>query len=657
MYLISLAVLTALATGMGITASYILYLSRFHESPVRIVIVYLLLAMMNGMLLGPAIYFFEFHNFSAENVIILSLGIMSLEMVYPLILFIRHFENSLVQVKVSTLIIIFVTLLNEFLMSFDFNSYISGQFFRYVSPFSTLSIIFNSISSFWFIFPMALEMFLTALLSIRKTDKSPFIFITFQSVIMFLTPTALNYSQWLFFSVFAGGAIMTTLLVYLFESLYRQNFLTGGFARYIILIILTYSLMMGGILLYQYDYVNSIVSIAIIVEMIIYLYAIINASYFKGGKKVYWLANRRWSTAFLISIFIAEFGMGATFDFQYFGPGTFINAMSLTAISGSAYGIMLSFLYDVVIVIGSITGSSWFLIMMGFEMGSLVVFKILKTRELENKIRLSLTIFAYAIYSILIPSFIIPNAQIYPFIGWSMGIGAGGGLAPYLIVPMLLTYFISGMLSLLFGARQLCSVFCTAPLMYQGTFYDSMKKFNRTSPTARYISREGERNKIYRVVSLTVYTSLAIGALFSILNSYHIFGISIYGTDPLFFIYILLFDFMWYAVFLTMPYFGNYGCINTGYCHWGNFNRWISKFGFFRLKVNDPMQCVNCKTKDCATACPVGLSTQPGNFISTGEFKNSRCVGIGDCVEACPYENIFFYDVRHFIRDRLRKKN
>ena len=111
---------------------------------------------------------------------------------------------------------------------------------------------------------------------------------------------------------------MTTLLVYLFESLYRQNFLTGGFARYIILIILTYSLMMGGILLYQYDYVNSVVSIAIIVEMIIYLYAIINASYFKGGKKVYWLANRRWSTAFLISIFIAEFGMGATFDFQYF---------------------------------------------------------------------------------------------------------------------------------------------------------------------------------------------------------------------------------------------------------------------------------------------------------------------------------------------------
>ena len=652
-----MAIFSILAIGMGIIASYILYLSRFPENPWRIIIVYLLLAMMNGMLLAPAMYFFEFHNFSLDNIIILSLGIMSLEMVYPLILFIRYIEDSKIVLNTNVFIIIFATLLNEFLMSFDFNSYISGQFFHYVSLYNTWSLISNSISSLWFIFPMALEMFLTALISIRKTDKFPFIFIVFQSVIMFLTPTALNYALWLPVSVFAGGAVMTILLVYLFESLYRQNFLYGGFARYIILIILTYSLMMAGILLYQFDYVNSIVSIAIIVEMIIYIHAIVNTQYFKGGSKVYWLANRRWSTAFLVSIFIAEFGMGATFDFQYFGAVNFISAMSLAAISGSITNIILSFLYDVVIVIASITGSSWFLIMMGFEMGSLVVFKILKTRELENKIRLSLTIFAYAIYSILLPSFIIPNAQIYPFIGWSMGIGTGGGLAPYLIIPMLLTYLISGTLSLLFGARQLCSVFCTAPLMYQGTFYDSMKKFNRTSPTANYISREGERNKIYRVVSLTVYASLAIGALFSVLNSYHIFGISIYGTDPLFFIYIILFDFMWYAVFLTMPYFGNYGCINTGYCHWGNFNRWISKFGFFRLKVNDPMQCVNCKTKDCATACPVGLSSQPGNFISTGEFKNSRCVGIGDCVEACPYENIFFYDVRHFIRDRFKKRD
>ena len=145
MYLISLTILIILAIGMGFSASYILYLSRFHENPVRMIIVYLLLAMMNGMLLGPAIYFFVLHNFTVENVIILSLGIMSLEMIYPLIMFIRHVEKPLVGVKINVFIVIFLTLLNEFLMSFDFNSYISGQFFQYVSLYNFLSLISNSV--------------------------------------------------------------------------------------------------------------------------------------------------------------------------------------------------------------------------------------------------------------------------------------------------------------------------------------------------------------------------------------------------------------------------------------------------------------------------------------------------------------------------------
>ena len=43
-------------------------------------------------------------------------------------------------------------------------------------------------------------------------------------------------------------------------------------------------------------------------------------------------------------------------------------------------------------------------------------------------------------------------------------------------------------------------------------------------------------------------------------------------------------------------------------CHIGLFNQFISRFGLFRLKVKDPAVCVSCKTKDCAKACPVGLT-------------------------------------------------
>ncbi len=649
-------ILGLIAGLMGIFTSYILYLSRTAENPLKKIITYILLAMMNGMLLGPAIYLSGVITISLEDAVVISAGLMAIEIIYPLILFVRSIEQEDIEIRISIPVIIFLTLLNEFLMSLDFNSIILSKTIFTIYGTSIVALISQTVSSFWFIFPMALEMGLTAIFTIRKGEKVAFIFIIFQSLVMFFTPTAIPQSTWISISVFAGGGVMTALLIFIFESLYRESYVNKNFSRYLLQILLIYGLMMIGVMIFQYESSVLIVSIAVLLEMIVYINAILRKNYFSGKGKVYWLANKEWSTLFLMDVFIAEFAMGATFDFQYYGTSFFINSLHLAVFSGSIINMITEFFYNTVVFVGGITGSSWFLIMMGFEMGSLVVFKIMKTRELENKIRLGLMIGAYGIYSILIPSFLVTNSRIYPFIGWSMGIGTAGGFAPALIIPMLLTYVISGSLSLLFGARQLCSVFCTAPLMYQGTFYDSMKKFNRTTPTAKKLSTGGERNLIYRVVSFTIYISLAVAALFSFLYHYHILNYEIYGTDPLFFMYIIIFDIMWYAVFLTMPYFGNYGCINTGYCHWGNFNRFVGKYGLFKLKVKDPSQCVTCKTKDCALACPVGLSSQPGSFISEGQFKNSRCVGVGDCVEACPYENIFFYDVRNFLKEKVMKK-
>ncbi len=649
-------ILGALALLMGIVTSYILFLARTSDNPLRKIFTYILLAMMNGMLLGPAFYFSGIGNISITDTVALSAGMMSLEIVYPLILFVRSIEDENINIKISFKLIIFLTILDEFLMSLDFNSFLSSR--TIIAQFSSnLPGLFSmTVSSPWFVFPMSLEMALTAIMAIRNEDRRPFIFILLQSIVMFFTPTIISGNLWVSISIFASGVIMTVLLIFMFERLYRDSFVKRRFSSYILEILFIYGIMMIGVMVFQYNSMKILVSIAIIAEMVVYINAILRKNYFHESGKVYWLADKKWSTMFLVDVFIAEFAMGATFDFQYYGTSFFINSLGLTPFSGSIFSVIPEFFYNSIIFVGGITGSPWFLIMMGFEMGSLVVFKIMKTRELENRIRLGLMIVAYGIYSILIPSFIVSNSKIYPFLGWSMGIGTAGGLVPALIIPMLLTYVVSGSLSLLFGARQLCSVFCTAPMMYQGTFYNSMKKFNRTTKTAKYISKGGERNTIYRIASLTVYISLAIAALFSFLYHYHYINYDLYGTDPLAFIYIILFDIMWYAVFLTMPYFGNYGCINTGYCHWGNFNRFVGKHGLFKLKVRDPKQCVTCKTKDCATACPVGLSSQPGSFISDGQFKNSRCVGVGDCVEACPYENIFFYDVRNFLKEKIVKK-
>ncbi|EQD51947.1 hypothetical protein B2A_06747, partial [mine drainage metagenome] len=37
-----------------------------------------------------------------------------------------------------------------------------------------------------------------------------------------------------------------------------------------------------------------------------------------------------------------------------------------------------------------------------------------------------------------------------------------------------------------------------------------------------------------------------------------------------------------------------------------------------------------------------------------GEFRSSKCCGVGDCIESCPYDNIYIHDVRHSLRARLR---
>ncbi|MGP8076058.1 MAG: hypothetical protein ACLP8Y_04915, partial [Thermoplasmata archaeon] len=63
--------------------------------------------------------------------------------------------------------------------------------------------------------------------------------------------------------------------------------------------------------------------------------------------------------------------------------------------------------------------------------------------------------------------------------------------------------------------------------------------------------------------------------------------------------------------------------------------------------------CKDCTTLDCAKGCPVALVDMPGHFRSTGEFRSSKCCGVGDCVEACPYDNLYISDVRHWIRGRL----
>ena len=517
-----------------------------------------------------------------------------------------------------------------------------------------LSSLLDSMSTYWFIFTMASEMAVTLYLVGRKFPSAFRWLVAIQIGIMVLSPTAISNSSWVYWSLWGNSAVMILAIIFIFEYLYKNRTVPAGALNYFVLLLGAYSFMMAGMFVWLiYGDVTLFVS-SIVAEMVIYFSIVLDEGRLSAPPLQAWLAKPYWAFALLGGIFVAEFFMGGVLDVIEAGTSYF-TGLPFAAIGGSIPTILGAAIYDFVIGISSITASFWFLAMMGVEMGALVVFKIKYAREAETKIRLGLVVGAYAIYSLFLPTFVFPNSlPNIPWIGWSMGVGTGGAAAPVFIIAILATYLVSGSLSFFLGSRNVCSVFCTAALMYQGTAYDAMSSFNRTSKIGRHLLTSRISGAYKTVVSL-VWVSLLGSAVLSYLNSIGAVSISFFGDDVSFFFYAFYFSFLWYLIWIMIPFVGTYGCATTGMCGWGSFNQLVSRIGLFRLKVKDSDMCVHCETKDCAKVCPVGLTDLPGAFIEKEEFKSYKCIGVGDCVTACPYQNIYFFDVRNWVRMKLHR--
>lgn len=545
---------------------------------------------------------------------------------------------------------IFLILLNEFLMGWAF-VLASGAL---TAGSSALAIFDGVVGSDWFIFTMSLEMILSVYMLRSSLPRNFLIIVLLQSAIMFFAPTALNNPTWVTASIYLGSFVMIGLLIFFYEYLFKHNSVASGMRRYLVALMGIYSLMMAGLYIWLIQGSSLLFVISILAEMGLYFNAILSGRSVESGDLKAWLLDPWWVFAFLALTFVAEYFMGGLFDIEYYGM-SFVTGISSVPFTGSILNLVGAAFYNFISYFGAITGSAWFLIMMGIEMGALIVFKIGITRELETKVRLVLVLVAYFGYSILLPSFLLSNPASVPFVGWSMGIGTAGAVAPVVLGAIIGTYLITGVLSFLFGSRQTCSLFCTAALMYQGTFYDSMKTFNRSSTIGKKFLTSRISN-LYKGISSAVIVSILIAAVLSYLNSVGTINFTFFGTDIAYFLYIFYFNFLWYILFISIPFVGTYACVTTGMCHIGLFNQFVSRFGLFRIKVKDPMQCVNCETKDCAKACPVGLTDLPGKFIASGQFRSHKCIGVGDCVSACPYQNEYFYDVRGWFREKLGRR-
>jgi polyferredoxin len=546
-----------------------------------------------------------------------------------------------------------LVLFNEFLMSWGL-LLANGSLATIPATLAGFSSVVNSP---WFLFTMAGEMLLSAVLLRRRLSRVLLAFLFVQSVIMVFSPTALGGPVWAPLAVYVSSALMIGLFVYLFEYLYRHRQFAPALGSYLVALVAVYGVMMAGLFVWQYFADGTLFAVSVALEMVVVYVALACPSGFRAEPGTPWQLRPHWTFALLSGVFVAEVCMGAVLSVQL-DPADYVGGFPFLPLAGAPGTVLVNALSNGFWFFATAAASSWFLIMMGLEMGALVVFKFRESKNLENRVRLALMMACYAGFAVFYPSIYFalafpqaPDPSTIAVLGWPMGIGSYP-LAVGVFGAVLATYVVLGALTVLFGRRVVCSVFCTAPLMYQGTAIDAMKSFNRSSPVARkYLS--SRLSGAYSFTMGLVLVALLGTSLLSYLDSIGAASVYIGGTDPSVFFFIASFSVAWYVLFVAIPYAGNYNCVTMGWCYTGVISAAFQKIGTFKLKVRDPQVCRDCTTLDCAKGCPVGLVDMPGHFRKTGEFRSTKCCGVGDCVEDCPYDNLYISDVRHSIRRLL----
>jgi polyferredoxin len=664
----ALLLLALVAGAMSLVTAYLLAWAAEVRTPVAAGVVLFLLAMMVAMFAGSFLYFARPSAGSLVAAFWLAGGVMSAS-VFPLFGVVlgearrqaaegaAYRPRGIERPRAFAAAVIALVLGNELLMGGSFQL-ASGTAWSALSGGGPAAFATNLVDSPWFLFTMAAEMAVTAYWLRDRLGRPLATLLGTQALIMLLSPPALPGPVWPVAASALGSAAMIGLIVYLLERIYREREIPAPFAGYAVRLLALYALMMAGLYLWIAYGSALAFAISVVVEMVLVFDAVVRPDRFREGERVAWALRPGWVFELLLAIFVAEIFMGALLDATLIGPAFAAGVPNLPLAGGPA-AIASAALYNGFWFLAATTASTWFVLMMGVEMGALVLFKLLETRDRGLRARLALLIGAYAAFTVFFPGFWsslpgagqVPIARV-PVIGWTMGIGTSGPLAPSFFVALLLSYVVLAVVSFLFGRRALCSVFCNAPLMYQGTFIDALKVYNRSSPIGRKFlsSRLGA---VYGATTAIVLVSLAGASVASYLDSIGRLDLTLAGADPVVFLYSFYFGVLWYVMFVTIPYTGNYNCVTMGWCHWGTFSQAFGRIGFFRLKVKDRAVCRACTTLDCAKACPVGLVDMPGHFRTRGEFRSSKCCGVGDCISACPYGNMYIYDVRHAIAARL----
>ncbi len=166
-------------------------------------------------------------------------------------------------------LVISLTLLNEFFMGWTFNL-LSGIPKPPIDLGSASEYFSQIVSSYWFVFPMALEMLLTSIMLRSKIRGDILLLVGIQSAIMLFTPTAVPNHTWSFLSAFVGSALMSTLFGWVYWDIYLRGGVERSLESYTLRLVLIYTLMMVGLYMWSSDGGLWVFALSVVLEMILY---------------------------------------------------------------------------------------------------------------------------------------------------------------------------------------------------------------------------------------------------------------------------------------------------------------------------------------------------------------------------------------------------
>ncbi len=398
-------ILGVLAAGMAVTTAVLIKWAATARSPLRKATVAFLLLMMVGMLAGALAYALHRGTEGAVAGLWIASGVMSVSVVVLFLGFLQETRSAAGAPAIPRLgpgfvaAVVALVLANELLMGWTFDLLAGGLSVGG----SALATLTSVVVSPWFVFTMAAEMILTAVLLRDRIARPARIVLVSQSVLMFLSPPVLGASWWQSGTIYLSSIAMIVLFVFLMEFLYRHRDFADGFATYLVRLLPIYGLMMAGIFLWQAYGNVGLFALSVVLEMVVFFEAVVRTEKLGGPNGFSWQLKPFWAFQVLFWVFVSELFMGAVLAAQI-DPADYLASLPSLPLAGSAWVIVQDAVSNGFYFFANTTATTWFLLMMGVEMGALVVFKMRESKGRELRVRLALMLGAYGAFAVFYPS-------------------------------------------------------------------------------------------------------------------------------------------------------------------------------------------------------------------------------------------------------------